>query len=152
MAEGFALFDADERLVYCNQRYLDCFPRTAALRVPGARLVDLRRAAIAAGEFKNVDPSNGDAWTAQQRALFEHGGRSEYEFADGRCMVAMNRKTPDGGTVVVWHDVTERKRLERELEHRATHDSLTGLPNRLMFRDEFRRARARAERNGTGWR
>jgi PAS domain-containing protein len=77
MAEGFALFDADERLVYCNQRYLDCFPRTAALRVPGARLADLRRAAIAAGEFKNVDPSNGDAWTAQQRALFEHGGRSE---------------------------------------------------------------------------
>jgi diguanylate cyclase (GGDEF)-like protein len=65
-------------------------------------------------------------------------------------MVAMNRRTPDGGTVVVWHDVTERKRLERELEHRATHDSLTGLPNRLMFRDEFRRARARAERNGTG--
>jgi diguanylate cyclase (GGDEF)-like protein len=64
-------------------------------------------------------------------------------------MVAVNRKTPDGGTVVVWHDVTERKRLERELEHRATHDSLTGLPNRVMFRDEFARARARAERNGT---
>jgi PAS domain-containing protein len=30
MAKGFALFDADEQLVYCNQRYLDCFPRTAA--------------------------------------------------------------------------------------------------------------------------
>jgi diguanylate cyclase (GGDEF)-like protein len=149
MAEGFALFDAEQRLVYCNQRYLDCFPRTADLRLPGARLDDLRRAAIEQGEFKDVDASNGDAWIAQQRGLFAKGGRSEYEFADGRCMVAMNRKTPDGGTVVVWHDVTERKRLERELEHRATHDSLTGLPNRVMFRDEFGRARARAERNGT---
>ncbi len=149
MAEGFALFDGEERLVYRNRRYLEFFPRTAALRVPGARLMDLRRAAIAAGEFKHVGPGNGDAWIAAQRAMFSTGGRGEYELADGRCMVAVNRKTPDGGTVVVWHDVTARKRLERELQHRATHDALTGLPNRVMFRDEFRRARARAERDGT---
>ena len=114
-AEAFVLFDAEERLVYCNRRYLECFPRTAALRVPGARLPDLRRAAIAAGEFKDVDAGNMDGWLAEQRRLFHEGGQSEYEFADGRCMLAMNRKTPDGGTVVVWHDVTERKRLEREL-------------------------------------
>ena len=149
MAEGFVLFDAEERLVYCNRRYLDCFPRTAALRVPGARLADLRRAAIALGEFKDVDAAKAEAWLATQRTLFAQGGRGEYEFANGRCMVAVNRKTPDGGTVVVWHDVTERKRLERELEHRATHDLLTGLPNRVMFRDELRRARSRAERQGT---
>jgi diguanylate cyclase (GGDEF)-like protein len=149
MAEGFALFDAEERLVYCNRRYLECFPRTAALRVPGARLADLRRAVIACGEFKDVDASNGEAWIDAQRSIFAHGGRSEYEFVDGRCMVAVNRKTPDGGTVVVWHDVTERKRLERELEHRATHDALTGLPNRVMFRVELERSRARAQRNGT---
>ena len=148
-AEAFVLFDAEERLVYCNRRYLECFPRTAALRVPGARLPDLRRAAIAAGEFKDVDAGNMDGWLAEQRRLFHEGGQSEYEFADGRCMVAMNRKTPDGGTVVVWHDVTERKRLQRELEHRASHDALTGLPNRVNFHDELLRARARAERHGT---
>ena len=96
-----------------------------------------------------MEPGNGDAWIATQKRLFAEGGRSEYEFAHGRHMVAMNRKTPDGGTVVVWHDVTERKRLELELEHRATHDALTGLPNRVMFRDEFRRALARADRHGS---
>ncbi|MEO8670504.1 MAG: PAS domain S-box protein [Tahibacter sp.] len=30
-------------------------------------------------------------------------------------------------------DVTERHRFERELEHNATHDPLTGLPNRVLF-------------------
>lgn len=149
MAEGLALFDPQERLVYCNRRYLDCFPRTAWMRVPGARIADLRAAAITFGEFKGVDQSNGSAWAAAQQSICRDGGRAEYELADGRYMVTVTRKTPDGGRVVVWHDITDRKRLERELEHRATHDNLTGLPNRAMFRDELRRARARAERDGT---
>ncbi len=149
MADGLVLFDADGRLVYCNRRYLECFPRTAWLRVPGARIGELREAAIRYGEFKGVDASNGATWSAAQRAIFNEGGQSEYAFADGRHMVAATRQTPDGGRVVVWHDITARKRLERELEHRATHDSLTGLPNRAMFRDELRRARARAERDST---
>ena len=52
MAEGLALFDADERLVCCNRRYTDCFPRTAWMRVPGARIADLRAAAVKFGEFR----------------------------------------------------------------------------------------------------
>ena len=149
MAEGFALFGPDERLVYRNRRHVECFPRTGWLRVPGVRMSELRDAAIKHGEFKGIDGSNGAAWIAAQQAIFGAGGRSEYELSDGRHMVAVTRPTPDGGRVVVWHDVTERKRLERELEHRATHDILTGLPNRAMFRDELRRARARAERDGS---
>lgn len=149
MAEGLALFDSGERLVCCNRRYLDCFPRTAWMRVPGARIADLRAAAIKFGEFKGIDPGNGAVWIDAQQSIYREGGRAEYELADGRYMVTVTRKTPDGGRVVVWHDITDRKRLERELEHRATHDNLTGLPNRAMFRDELRRARARAERDSS---
>lgn len=39
------------------------------------------------------------------------------------------------GLVVNVRDVTERKALEEQLEHRAFHDPLTGLPNRALFRD-----------------
>ena len=35
-----------------------------------------------------------------------------------------------GGGYLVATDVTERVRLTREIEHQATHDALTGLPNR----------------------
>jgi diguanylate cyclase (GGDEF)-like protein/PAS domain S-box-containing protein len=51
---------------------------------------------------------------------------------------------PDGGRVralvINAHDVTERVALERELAHRATHDELTGLPNRGLFTDNLRGA------------
>ena len=53
------------------------------------------------------------------------------------------------GFVVTLRDVTERRRLERELTHHAFHDSLTGLANRLLFQDRVRKAVARASRNDT---
>jgi diguanylate cyclase (GGDEF)-like protein/PAS domain S-box-containing protein len=37
------------------------------------------------------------------------------------------------GTVLVFHDVTEQRRLAQEVTHRASHDSLTGLVNRFEF-------------------
>ena len=41
------------------------------------------------------------------------------------------------GVVANHRDVTERKRLERQLEHQATHDALTGLPNRRRLAQEL---------------
>jgi diguanylate cyclase (GGDEF)-like protein len=43
-------------------------------------------------------------------------------------------------------DITERKALENELEHRAFHDPLTGLPNRDLFSDRLEQALTRAQR------
>jgi diguanylate cyclase (GGDEF)-like protein len=50
------------------------------------------------------------------------------------------------GLVVNARDVTERTRLEAELERRALFDSLTGLPNRAVFRDRLEHALARTAR------
>lgn len=47
-------------------------------------------------------------------------------------------------------DVTEQNRFQRELEHNATHDLLTGLPNRIFFETQL--ARAMIEANGRGGR
>ena len=43
-------------------------------------------------------------------------------------------------TVAAIRDATERKRLERDLEHRALHDPLTGLANRTLFFDRLNQA------------
>jgi diguanylate cyclase (GGDEF)-like protein/PAS domain S-box-containing protein len=50
------------------------------------------------------------------------------------------------GTVVNARDITERKQAEAALEHQALHDSLTELPNRLLFLDRLEHAISRAER------
>ena len=50
--------------------------------------------------------------------------------------------------VGIQNDVTERRALEEEMEHRASHDPLTGLPNRAMFVERLGQAVARKARSG----
>lgn len=45
-------------------------------------------------------------------------------------------------------DISERKSLERQLEHQAWHDALTGLPNRLAFQERLDNALSGAQRSG----
>ena len=49
--------------------------------------------------------------------------------------------------VIVNRDITERKRMEQQLEHNSMHDALTGLPNRTLFLDRLQRATDRAKRH-----
>jgi diguanylate cyclase (GGDEF)-like protein/PAS domain S-box-containing protein len=60
--------------------------------------------------------------------------------------------TPEGAPphlVLVLEDVTDRKALEARLLHLSAHDPLTGLPNRLLFRDRLRHALERGHREHT---
>lgn len=43
------------------------------------------------------------------------------------------------GVVIVFHDVSEQRRIAEELSYRATHDTLTGLPNRSEFEKSLKR-------------
>lgn len=54
----------------------------------------------------------------------------------------------DAALVIGLHDVTEQKRLEEELAHRAMHDEMTGLPNRALIMDRCEQLLARAVRTG----
>ncbi|GAX90652.1 putative bifunctional diguanylate cyclase/phosphodiesterase [Effusibacillus lacus] len=47
----------------------------------------------------------------------------------------------------VFSDITERKRYEEQIKYHAYHDSLTGLPNRLLFHDRLSQALVHANRN-----
>jgi diguanylate cyclase (GGDEF)-like protein/PAS domain S-box-containing protein len=57
---------------------------------------------------------------------------------------------PESGAVTeivsVSRDISERKRAEEQIEYQAYHDALTGLPNRLLFRDRLTVALAHAKR------
>jgi diguanylate cyclase (GGDEF)-like protein/PAS domain S-box-containing protein len=70
----------------------------------------------------------------------------------GRTIVAEVNESPielEGKSVIlsVARDITERKRAERQLAYIATHDALTGLPNRVLFSDRLNLALAQAQRH-----
>lgn len=50
--------------------------------------------------------------------------------------------------VALLTDISEIKQSRQELEHTATHDSLTGLPNRILFADRLEQAVSRTLRTG----
>jgi diguanylate cyclase (GGDEF)-like protein/PAS domain S-box-containing protein len=52
------------------------------------------------------------------------------------------------GLVLTLRDVTEQRQLEEQLKYQAFHDALTGLPNRLLFRDRVSQQVAAARRDG----
>jgi diguanylate cyclase (GGDEF)-like protein/PAS domain S-box-containing protein len=54
-----------------------------------------------------------------------------------------------GGVVCVVRDITERTYAEEQIKHLAYHDALTGLPNRLLFKDRLTVALSHAQRERT---
>lgn len=50
-------------------------------------------------------------------------------------------------TVIIIHNITNLKNIERNLKHIATHDTLTNLPNRILLNDRINQAISKASRN-----
>jgi len=74
-----------------------------------------------------------------------HVGDEDTRWAE----IAASGLTDEPGSLVLQlAETTARKSMERELEHLAIHDTLTGLPNRSLLRDRLQQAIAAAEQTG----
>jgi PAS domain S-box-containing protein len=114
-SEGFALFDAEDRLVLCNSRYREVYPGLADVIVPGTLFADIIRAAAERRLVRDAMES-ADEWQARRLALHRTPpGPYLQEQSDGRWIQLNERKTQDGGTVAVFTEVTEIKRTEQAL-------------------------------------
>jgi len=114
ISEGFALYDAEERLVLSNQKYLDSFPLTGAQIRPGQRFADIRRRAFEAGDIiatPSTERIRQQSLATRARAL----DAIEWEIHGGRWIRAADRMTPDGSIVGIRTDITEWKNRERAL-------------------------------------
>ncbi|HKU97567.1 MAG TPA: PAS-domain containing protein [Vineibacter sp.] len=115
-AGGFALYDADLRLVTCNSTFASMKPDVPERRTPGVLLQDALWAVARARAIPGVDGDHGGPWVERWLAYMRNPvGRMEGGSTDGRKLQFEARKTPDGGTVVMVTDLTELKRREEEL-------------------------------------
>ncbi len=113
IAEGFSLYDKDDRLVLCNRRYQDLVqPDTNEALRAGSRFEDVTRAAAQGGQIKEARDREED-WIAERIARHENPlGPFLQKHADDRWIEVTEHKTSDGGTVAVYADITNQKQAE----------------------------------------
>ncbi len=130
MTQGLLLFDAEARLVICNDRYIEMFALSRDIVKPGCRLRDLIQHRKDTGTFV------GDVDAYSQKFLDPKGDEArdtEISIPDGRVIHLIYKRSPDGGWATTLEDITERRRVEAKIEHLAHYDPLTNLPNRTLF-------------------
>jgi signal transduction histidine kinase/DNA-binding response OmpR family regulator len=114
--DGFVLFDREERLLTCNQRYKDIYPESAAAIVPGARFEDILRYGLEHGQHADA-VGREEEWLAERLAHHRTlDGVHEQQLRDGRWVRAHDHPMPDGGRVGLRVDVTEAREQQAALE------------------------------------
>jgi len=96
--------------------------------------------------FRNLAASANTETTGELRFLHKDG---TWVWLEGFAQNLLH--DPAVGAIVInYRDVSQRKQTEKQLEYQAYYDALTGLPNRLLFRDRVTNAIAHARRNRYG--
>lgn len=112
LAEYFALYDADDRLVIANERFREVNAAIIDCTRPGVPFEDLLRAGVATGQYPDA-VGREEQWVAEHLAMHRNpGGTFEVARQDGRWMMINERRLSDGGTAVMGIDITERRRAE----------------------------------------
>lgn len=118
--EGFVLFDHENRLVVCNDRYRQAYPSIADILQPGTRFDDiLTTAAERLGMAEGTTGRDLQHWVHQRmRRHLEQKAFTECSLSDGHWYRISERPTRSGGIVKVLMDITAAKEHERDLAHK----------------------------------
>ena len=105
--DAYALFDAADRMVLCNQPFRDLYPLCADLMVPGARFEDIIRAGAERGQYAEAI-GRVDDWVAERMTVHRQpSSLLTQRLGDGRILRIGERRMADGHTVGYRVDITE---------------------------------------------
>jgi diguanylate cyclase (GGDEF)-like protein len=144
-ADGVLVVDRDNRIRVSNRTFADMWDIPEWVLARGDH--------ASANDFISRQLADPRTFVSKHSELSAHPDAESFdvlECADGRVYerFSLPQRIDDDivGRVWTYRDVTDRKRLERELEHQAFHDHLTGLANQSLFRDRVEHALARLRR------
>jgi signal transduction histidine kinase/CheY-like chemotaxis protein len=125
LQEGCALYDADDRMVLCNEKFVQ-YVGDPERAVPGATFLTLVNTIVERGTV-NLEGMTAEAWVAERIARRVHmrrtGLKTSAVYRFGEAWVQVDEQpTHEGGTIVIYTDISEARRRERDLE-RASADA-----------------------------
>jgi diguanylate cyclase (GGDEF)-like protein len=137
MPHGLCMFAADGRLAVMNHRFSEMMNLSDDLVHHGANARDIVDACVGAG---SISVASGrmilsEIENSQARDIIT----TDPDLARARSLSWTFQPMAGGGAVVLLEDITERRTAEARITHLARYDELTGLPNRVNFRDEIER-------------
>src|SRR6185312_7882395 len=137
MPHGLCMFRADGRLAVMNHLTSEMMRLSDDLVRRHTTAADIVGASVAAGSISTASGKVilGQIDNSQARGIVT----SDPDPLRGRSLSWTFQPMADGGAVVLLEDITERRNAEARISHLARYDDLTGLPNRVNFRDEIER-------------
>ena len=115
--DGFVYYDADDRMVICNQRFREFYPLIAPVMVPGARFEAMVRYAVAQGQFPDSE-GHAEDWIASRIGKHKAGSAGfERIMPDGRILRVVGRLTPSGERIEIHSDITRLRLAEQRLRN-----------------------------------
>jgi hypothetical protein len=112
---------------------------------PGTPLQRIVGGLVAASSYSNTGADEMLVWMGH-RAAGRGKPRHISELGDGRSIAVSAQQMPGGGIVTTHQDITEQRRAEAKIVHMALHDTLTGLPNRVLLNERLEQALTRVRR------
>ncbi|MCP5420860.1 MAG: EAL domain-containing protein [Gammaproteobacteria bacterium] len=115
IVDGCALFDAEDQLIFCNDKYKAAFPEVANLLAPGITFRTVIERIAQAGKILG-SVGREEQWVKDRMAKHRtYQGPIEHRYCDGLWIQITEYRTREGGTLIVRNDITQRKRTEEHL-------------------------------------
>ena len=147
LSQGFVLYDPEDRLVVRNRHFIELFPALGETAVPGASYQDIVRAELGAGAGGS-EPLHSE-FVRRIAIHTEKRGSYEHQVNADTWVLVTEHATNEGGTVVLYTDVSELKRRDNQIRYLAFHDPMTELANRTLFNQRLEEALVEARARGT---
>ena len=133
LEDGFAIYDENDRLLLCNEKYRTIYNESPEILTPGTKFEKIIREGVARGQIAQAI-GREEEWVAER--LRDHAnpkGPVEQQMTDGRWLKVAESKTPEGYTVGFRVDVTELKRAIQKAEEAnvAKTDFLNNMSHEL---------------------